>query len=303
MGRLAWARAGALAMVIALTACERAKAPSRGVADVARFLPSTAPVASSAGTMRWDDEFGAFLATPSLDGGAPVEFVRDSSKHADLQAELFSHDDHTSLATLQQGAGDPSCASRRSATLIGADGRGTPGGWSLALVPGVAVPIGIDAVSDLLPRDSAAMVARISRLVSAIPEDSLSTPFRGLPIVVRDAWRFQLADSTPVNVAIALRSLNVESNPRVEAITLIAEPDPSAGPAGWRTAFVERVAGPEDRVEGMDLLAAFRLRASRPVVAFVREGDAGVQLQIVERTAPGRWNVRWASPAPPCRTR
>ena len=164
----------------------------------------------------------------------------------------------------------------------------------------MATPFGIDGVAELLPRDSAATVARISRLVSAIPEDSNSAAFRGLPIVVRDAWRFQLADSTVVAVAIAAQSLNVESNPRVQAITLIAEPDPSAGAGQWRTAFSERTAGPEDRVEGMDLLAAFQLHGSTPAVALVREGDAGLQIQIVERTAPGVWRVHWTSAALPC---
>jgi hypothetical protein len=35
-------------------------------------------------------------------------------------------------------------------------------------------------------------------------------------------------------------------------------------------------------------------------VALVREGDAGLQVEIVERTAPGVWIVRWSSSALPC---
>ena len=132
------------------------------------------------------------------------------------------------------------------------------------------------------------------------PEDSISSPFRGLPIVVRGVWQFQLADSTMVVVAIAMRSLNVESNPRTQAMMLIAEPDRSSGDGRWRTAFSERVVGPEDRVEGMDLLAAFQVRGGRAAVALAREGDAGLQLEIVERTAPGVWAVRWSSSALPC---
>ena len=181
-----------------------------------------------------------------------------------------------------------------------ADGHAAPNGWALALSPGIATPVGVGGVEDLQPRDSAATVARISLLVSAIPEDSTSAPYRGLPIVVRDAWRFTLADSTPVTVAIAMRSLNVESNPRAQAITLIAEPDPSAGPGQWRTVYWERVAGAEDRVEGMDMLAALRLHGAAPAVALVREGDAGLQVEIVERAAPGTWTVRWTSALLPC---
>jgi hypothetical protein len=81
---------------------------------------------------------------------------------------------------------------------------------------------------------------------------------------------------------------------------LIAEPDPSLGAGRWRTAYWERVAGPEDRVEGMDFLAAFRLHGTTPAVALVREGDAGLQVEIVERRSPGTWTVRWTSAALPC---
>ena len=293
-------RAVILAGLLVAAACDRAKTPASGTSIA---VAATSPIVGTsigAATKPWDDGLGAMLATPSLDGGAPVLFVRDTASHLALEVELLNHDDHVSLATLQPGGPIRSCAWRRNAALTLTNGHATPNSWSLAISPGIATPFGIDGVGDLLPRDSATMVARISRLVSAIQEDSASAPYRGLPIVVRDAWRFQLADSTPVAVAIAMRSLNVESNPRAEAIALIAEPDPSPGTGQWRTAFVERVAGPEDRVEGMDLLAAFQVHGARPAVALVREGDAGLQIEIVERTAPGVWTMRWSSAALPC---
>jgi hypothetical protein len=288
--------------VLALVACERAKAPAAGAssASTSSASPSSTGGVSAAAAKPWDDELGPILATPALDGGAPVLFVRDTSSSAEIEVELFTHDDHTSRAKLRPGSAIPSCAWRRNAVITASDGRATPGSWSLALSPGIAIPYGIDGAGDLLPRDSAVLVARISRLVSAIAEDSSSAPFRGLPIVVRDAWRFQLVDSTAIVVAIAMRSLNVESNPRAQAITLIAEPDPSSSQGQWRTVFSEVVAGPEDRVEGMDLLAAFQVHGARPAVALVREGDAGLQVEIVERTASGTWTVRWSTMALPC---
>ena len=240
------------------------------------------------------------IATPSLDAGTPVSFVRDTAGSADLPVELFNHDDHVLKATLHPGPAIESCAWRRNASLTMSDGRAAPNNWALALSPGTATPLSVDGIEDLTPRDSATTVTRINRLVSAIPEDSASAPYRGLPIVVRDAWRFTLADSTTIAVAIAMRSLNVESNPRVQAVMLIAEPDPSAVAGQWRTAFWERVAGPEERVEGMDLLAAFILRGTKPAVALVREGDAGLQVEIVERASPGVWTVRWSSAILPC---
>jgi hypothetical protein len=172
--------------------------------------------------------------------------------------------------------------------------------WSLALAPGIATPFGIDGIADLTSRDSATLVAHISRLVSAIPEDSLSSPFHGLPVVVRDAWRVRLADSLTITVAIATRSLNIESNPSAESTTLIAEPDSSGGAGDLRTAYWERESGPEDRVEGADLLAAFQLRRGRVAAALVRGGDSGPQVEIVERASPGVWQLRWSTAALPC---
>jgi hypothetical protein len=296
-------RALPLICILAIVACERAKAPAAGAAasaqgDASSSMPGSAGAPPNA--KPWDDELGAMVATPSLDSGTPVSFVRDTANNAGLPAELFNHDDHVLKAMLRPGATLKSCAWRRKASLTMSDGHAAPNSWALALSPGIATPLGVDGIEDLLPRDSAVMVTRINRLVSAIPEDSASAPYRGLPIVVRDAWQFTLADSTTITVAIAMRSLNVESNPRAQAITLIAEPDP-APPAGqWRTAYWERVAGAEDRVEGMDLLAAFLLHGSKPAVALVREGDTGLQVEIVERASPGVWTVRWSSAFLPC---
>jgi hypothetical protein len=293
-----------LACMLAAGACERAKAPAKGTPGAEpKPSPSTPSGVSSsiaAPARVWDDEIGGVLATPSLDGGLPVMFAHDTANTADIEVELLSHDALKIRGTLKPGNRIRACAWRRNATVADADGRPPSSGWSLALAPGMATPYSVDGIVDLLPRDSAATVARVSRLVSAIPEDSLSAPFRGLPIVVRDAWRFRLPDSTAVIVAIALRSLNVESNPRTEAITIIAEQDSSSSPGQWRTAFFERVTGPEDRMEGMDLLAAFQIRDSRPAVALMRDGDAGLQVEIVERTAARAWSIHWSSAALPC---
>lgn len=296
-------RALTVICILAAAACERTKSPAAGSAtsSQADASSSTSGAATAPTTAKtWDDELGSMIATPSLDAGTPVSFVRDTANTADLPVELFNHDDHVLKATLRPGAVLKSCAWRRDATLTMSDGHAVPNSWALALSPGIATPLAVDGIEDLLPRDSATTVTRINRLVSAIPEDSASAPYRGLPIVVRDAWHFTLSDSTNVAVAIAMRSLNVESNPRVQAVMLIAEPDPTAAPGQWRTVFWERVAGAEDRVEGMDLLAAFLLHGAKPAVALVREGDAGLQVEIVERASPGVWNVRWSSAVLPC---
>jgi hypothetical protein len=286
-----------IAGVLLAAACERAKPLATRVnIPLAPGSRSTAP----AGGRRWDNTFGAIIATPSLDTVLPVAFLRDGADTNSRDVELFSHDDRTSRATLRPGTAIRMCAWRRNAVLTATEGHPVPNDWSLALAPGVATPVGIAGTADLPPRDSAALVARISRLVSAIPEDSLSSPFHGLPVVVRDAWRFRLADGLTITAAVAMRSLNVESNPRVESITLIAEPDSSSGAGELRTAYWERQSGPEDRVEGADLLAAVRLRDAHTAVALVREGEGGTQVEIVERESPGAWRRRWSTADLPC---
>ena len=172
--------------------------------------------------------------------------------------------------------------------------------WSIALSPGVATAIPIDGVAELSPRDSAALVAVLARLVSALPDDSGSAQFRGLPIVVRDAWTFTVPeDSARIVVAIALRSLNVESNPRSEAVLLMAEWS-RAAPPQLRTAFARRTSGPEDQIEGTDVLAALHLSSGGTTVAVLREDDTGAHVDLIARGRDG-WHEAWSSSQAGCR--
>ena len=243
---------------------------------------------------------GPMIGTPSIENGTPLLFVRDTASTTDFEVELFNHDGRTSRATMGQVTRRRTCAWERSAVLAIAVDHSLPVAWSLAMAPGVATPVAVDGIGELLPRDSVALAARIHRLVSALPDDSSSAPFRGLAIVVRDAWQVHFNEGGTTVLAVATRALNVESNPRGEVTTIIMEPDSAAGANAWRTVFARRDAGPEDRVEGADLLAAFHLRDGRAAVAFVHEGDKGLQLDIVERTSPGTWHLRWSSASLSC---
>jgi hypothetical protein len=287
-----------LSTLVAFGACERSK--PAGVSEDTRVPP--AHTASTANVLAaWDSALGAVIATPSVESGVPMLFVRDTASTADLDVELFSHDSGTARAKLHPTARVHSCAWERSAALSLVEPQTAPPSWTLALARGVALPVMIDGIGELLPRDSAALAARISRLVSALPDDAMSAPYRGLPIVVRDAWRFQVPDdSTQIAVAVAARTLNVESNPRSEVVTIIAEPDPSVDATAWHAVFVRRDAGPEDRIEGSDLLAALRLRNGHSAVALLRDDETGSHVEIVERVAPGSWRLRWSSAALAC---
>ena len=286
-----------LLVALGAAACDRPKAnvPGQPNSQPERSLTTRAPLAV------WDDSVGTTVATPSADNETPLVFSRDTTGTADIDVDLFNHEARTVRAVLHPTATVRSCAWERSAGLSLVEPGPAPV-WSLALSPGIAKPLEIDGVGELLPRDSAQLVVRISRMVSAMPEDSTSTPFRGLPIVVRDAWRFRAAgDSAVVVIAVATRTLNVESNPRVEAVTVIAESGTPAGTTELRLVFSRRDAGPEDRVEGTDLLAAFQLRNAHSAVALLREGEAGRQVEIVERISAAVWRTRWSSASYSCR--
>lgn len=292
-----------VALVMLLSACERANrsdtaqdgATTAGTAGAVRS-PS---VALGSDGRLWDDSLGAIVAMPSMETGAPLLFVRDTLLETNIEVELFTHEARTTRAIFHTQASPRPCPRIRSGQLLAATGQSSPQVWSFALTPGVGAPLAIEGTGDISPKDSAAESILVSKLVSALPDDSASLPFRGLPIVVRDVWRVVLPDKTIVLVAIAMRSINVESNPRAQVVTIVAEPDPG-NVGAWKVDYLHRNAGPEDRVEGADLLAAVLLHGVQPMLAFVREGDRAAQVDLVERTESGVWRRRWSSDALSC---
>jgi hypothetical protein len=292
-----------VALVMLLSACERANrsdtaqdgATTAGTPGAVRS-PS---VALGSDGRLWDDSLGAIVAMPSMETGAPLLFVRDTLLETNIEVELFTHEARTTRAIVHPQASPRLCPRIRSGQLLATTGQSSLQAWSFALTPGVGAPLAIEGTGDISPKDSAAESILVSKLVSALPDDSASLPYRGLPIVVRDVWRVVLPDKTIVLVAIAMRSINVESNPRAQVVTIVAEPD--LGNAGaWKVDYLHRNAGPEDRVEGADLLAAVLLHGIQPMLAFVREGDRVAQVDLVERTGSGVWRRRWSSDALSC---
>jgi hypothetical protein len=292
---------GALtALTALLAACERAKPAVPGSASTPDAAPAVAGATASVSRIVWDNALGAIIATPSLESGAPVIFVGDSTVQGDLPVEFFSHDVHTITATVHLGTSARGCAYVRTGSVSTADTPSAPLVWSLALSPGAAQPVSVDGIGELAPRDSSALAVRLRKIIGTFPDDSASASFRGLPVVLRDAWRMDLADGTAIAVGLATRSTNVESNPRAQLTVLIAESDSTGDTGSWRLGYSRRDAGPEDRAEGTDLLAALTLKNGHVAVAFVRDGDRGIQIEIVERMAPAVWQLRWSSAATGC---
>ena len=291
-------RRAVIALALAVAACDTRSPPaaSRDDSPAITASDSSRPI----GKNLWNDSLGTLIATVSAQNGRPILYMSDSIRVGTVEVELFSHDTQVVRGVLRVERHANGCPWQRAAQFVRQPNDAGPAPWSLALSPGIGRPMAIDAIGELAPRDSSSLAIQVSRLASALPDDSISAPFRGLPVVVRDAWRFQLADGAPVAVAVVMRSTNVESNPRAEMVLMVAEPDLSSATRGWQAFWMRRNAGPEERIEGADLLAALQLRNGHAAVVFMREGDRGMQVEFVERVARGAWRTKWSSVALSC---
>jgi hypothetical protein len=167
--------------------------------------------------------------------------------------------------------------------------------WTIGLAAGVGRGVAYAALNELQGRDSAALVVSLSRLASQAPNDT-SASFRGLPYVVRSAYRATLVDTQAFVLAELVRRVNVEANPYEERTIVIGERSLGASDAPYTLLFSERHSGDEERVPTTELIG---------LVAFVRDGahaafvardfsDGGTYLMFL-RGRDGRWSLRWQS--------
>jgi hypothetical protein len=105
--------------------------------------------------------------------------------------------------------------------------------------------------------------------------------------------------------------MNQEAAPAAEAVLLVAERPAGGRVAGarpgaggrWRTVYSEQVAGREETLPAVHVLAAVRLDGGgEPRAALVvgREDDAGTRYGLLERPEAGRWTARWTSARVTC---
>ena len=184
-----------------------------------------------------------------------------------------------------------------SACLAGDPVAGTP--WSLVHVDGALTAIMLETIEELPTRDSARLAARVARTVDVLPSDTALADFRGLPVVVRAAWRFAAAPGDTVVAALVARRLPMESNPLEEIFFLVAEPGQRQGVREPLVeAWVTREVAPEEMVAVRELLAAF---ASGDVITVVvaHERADGVRMELLSRRS-GQWRVDWTGPLPSC---
>lgn len=308
-------RAAVLTCVLgagALSACDR---PSRtGGADSVGATSGSGVSGGATDTLAesgWDDAAGPFIVLPTVDGGlvsgsllrpeATEMTVGDTSGVGrvlgDRQVELFSRSGSVGMARLTIEAAprvDDGCTAWPVARLAA---NGTMPPWTAAFAAKRVTAVALDSIEGLAGRDSALFAARLTRLASALKDDTSAT-FRGLPFVVLRAWRTKAGPDGFV-VATLVRRVNQEDDPREERLVLVVD-TPSDADATWSVGWHERAAGREEELVVAEPLLAFHL-AGRADLHLLFGRDDGVALgAAVLVRVNGAWRVQWESAVAGC---
>jgi hypothetical protein len=163
-------------------------------------------------------------------------------------------------------------------------------GWGVGFVGKTPAGIHVDSIRAISRPDSLKLTPMVFRLASGVPNGD-GGRFAGLPFSLTDLWRIQIPGGPAVIVATTRRQINQEDSPLEERTLLIAEADASGN---FSRVYSARAAGPEETVEGSELLAAVSFSGSSQLVFFHDYGGE-VSYSIVERSATGSWALRWAS--------
>lgn len=169
--------------------------------------------------------------------------------------------------------------------------------WTFDSVAAPAIPV--QPIEALAARDSAQFAARIARLVDVLPSDTGTTDFRGLPVVVRAAWRTVPSEADTIVVALVARRVPIESAPLEEVFLVIAAPGQRGG---VRDPLVElwsvREVGTEEVVSVREL-ASVHLQDGTLSLLLVHEMADGPHVELITRLS-GRWRVVWEGRVSEC---
>lgn len=261
----------------------------------------------------WNADAGPFVVLPTADGGLasgsllrPEATERTVTDTAGLGAtigdgrfELFTRGGRMGSARLSVTAVpvvDSGCTAWPVARFaLDSSARGLH--WTAAFAAGRITPIPLDSIEGLPPRDSSRLAIELTRLASALPNDTSDT-FRGLPFVVLRAWRTQGLDSG-FTVATLARRINQEDSPQEERLVLVVD---NQGPDArtWKVSWHERAAGREDELVVAEPLLAFRTtRSSALHLLFGRDDGVALGAAVLTRDAQG-WHVQWESAVAGC---
>jgi hypothetical protein len=311
-----------------LGACDRA--PSTKTVDTAGVVTQADSVdipMDSTTPSGWMGDAGLFVILPSVDGGlATGSLLRPDANdrtvgdttglRASLGAgelELFARSGRVGSAKISIERAiplEPGCTAWPVARLTA---EGAPiTSWTAAFAAGRISPITLDSIEGLPPRDSARLAMDLTRLASALPDDTVAA-FRGLPFVVLRAWRSRGLDTDFV-VATLARRLNQEDSPREERLVMVVDMK-GTDAKKWSVAWHERASGREDELVVADPLLSFRTlprgaapdgpAGSAPApgsavhLLFARDDGVALAAAILRRDATG-WHVQWESAIAGC---
>lgn len=311
-------RALLVAGALVLGACDRPPVPATGDTTLAGGplspAESVATVVSASG---WDVETGPFVVLPTVDGGMSAgSLLRPEATEltvgdttgvgqliADGRLELFSRSGRVGearLAVEQAPRTDPGCTAwpvaRLGQSAAGATSPANAPVWTAAFAAGRVEAIPLDSIEGLNSRDSARLAIELTRLASALPDDTSAT-FRGLPFVVLRAFRSTGLDTGFV-VATLARRVNQEDAPQEERLVLVV--NAAGDPKGWKVGWHERAAGHEEELVVAEPLLAYRPRANRTVhLLFGRDDGVALGAAVLVR-GEGGWKVQWESAVAGC---
>jgi hypothetical protein len=306
------ARRAALGLVsVLVAACERPEpVPGRKDTTIPVVPPPESTVAPPAPVSAWDSAAGPalFIVGPTPFEAAVILPAYTDSASLDstpldavllrtVKVDLFAGGKRAgaaSITAVTSLAHSDSCTSWPNAKLLPTVADSTTfQSWSVAFQAGQAAEIALDSIESLPSADSSRLAADIARLASALPGDTAAL-FRGLPFVVKKAWRTR-GLAPQALAAIIVRNVNQEANPRQEQIVLIAERDTTVASSRYAPVYQERTTGLEETIEATDLIGMVLLgRDQRPTIVIARDSFSGSSYALLERIG-GVWKLRWAS--------
>ncbi|MGI9077469.1 MAG: hypothetical protein ACR2G6_09085 [Gemmatimonadaceae bacterium] len=289
--------------------------PTEQVQPDTTTTPSLPPSAWDSGAglvffVRDPEGPGAMVVFPQYADSTLPDTVRfDRSLVRGMVVDVFNRAGlagHLRVDSMEATTWGEGCIEWPAAMLSKADSGVLRESWNTAFIAGRVRAVPLDSIESLSAADSARLAVQLTRLASAISE-GLSSSFRGLPFVVRSAHRFTAAPGVQAVVSDIVRKVNLEANPLEEHTLLIAEKAAGNLQGQWKTVYTERVSGVEERIATTDLLAAIRIAGGqsgelegrrigeRTALLVARVDDETTAYALIERTGPGKWEVRWTS--------
>ncbi len=279
-------------MVVAAVACRQEKAVA--AKDSAHAASAASVDSTSRAASTWDPSAGAALLV-GTDSPTKALIVLPNDGDTSALATI----PHPASVTLFGRSGDvqtaelPNARDSLGCLIAPLTAAPPPHVWNVGFIGGVVTPVPVDSDASIAGADSTGLVASLTRLASALPNDSAGR-FTGLPFVVQTLWRFSVPDGPIVVVGSLVRQINQEATPLQERTFVIGER--RASDTAFTMGYAERSNGQEETIESRELLAAVLIGDSKtPSIIVSRDFGDENAYSLVERGADGRWRVRWTS--------